>query len=58
MTESKKKYQKNMANDVRYMIDEGLARWPCAVAVLEICAIYAFASWVNRPVEEQNSEAA
>lgn len=47
-----------MANDVRYFIDEGLARWPCTVAVLGICATYAFASCVNRPMEEQNSEAA
>ena len=35
-----------------------LEQWPCAVAVLGICATYAFVSWVNRPVEEQKSEAA
>lgn len=29
-----------------------LEQWPCAVAVLGICATYAFVSWVNRPVEE------
>lgn len=35
-----------------------LEQWPCAVAVLGICATYAFVSWVNRPMEEQKSEAA
>lgn len=29
-----------------------LEQWPCAIAVLGICATYAFVSWVNRPVEE------
>ena len=35
-----------------------LEQWPCAVAVLGICATYALVSWANRPVGEQKSEAA
>lgn len=34
-----------------------LKQRPCAVAVFGIYATYAFASWVNRPMEEQNGEA-
>ena len=35
-----------------------LEQWPCAVAILGICATYAFVSWVNRRIDEQKSEAA
>lgn len=29
-----------------------LEQWPCTVAILGICATYAFVSWLNRPVHD------
>lgn len=40
--------------DIKITIEQ----WPCAVAVLGICATYAFVSWVNRPAMQIDNEAA
>ena len=35
-----------------------LEQWPCAVAVLGICATYAFVYWINRPIYEVEDKVA
>lgn len=34
-----------------------LEQWPCAVAVLGVCATCAFVAWINKPAEEQDRAA-
>ena len=34
-----------------------LEQWPCTVAVLGICATYAFITWANRPIMKTSNKA-
>lgn len=35
-----------------------LEQWPCTIAVLGVCATYAFVSWINKSAHEVGDKAA
>lgn len=40
----------NLVKDATKSFQIKLEQWPCTMAVLGICATWAFVSWINSPV--------